>query len=253
MNKLIFLLTFVALLLTGCHSTSKDEKYNNMTANEIYKLGTKHVRKKNYPEAVEDFEALESRYPFSDLADKAQLGAIYAYYLNDDYPSALPAVERFLRMYPRHPHVDYAYYMKGLIHYNESLGYFSKYLPMEQRDRDVSSAKKGLVAFQTLISQYPDSIYTNEAKQRMIYLRNLLAESDLVVARYYLRKGAYLASANRAGFILAQYDQSPSMPEALAIMVQAYRKLHLHDLANDAYQVLVYNYPDSEFAKQLSA
>ena len=243
MNKLVPLLISCALFMAGCHSTSKEEKYNAMSAIEIYDLGVKHVKKKNYVEAVDDFEALESRYPFGDFADQAQLGAIYAYYLNEDYPSALPAVERFIRMYPRHPDVDYAYFMKGLIHYNESL------CPMILR---ITKSKKGFVAFQTLVYQYPDSIYVTEAKQRMVYLRNLLAESDLVAARFYLRKGAYLAALNRAQNIISQYDRSPSMPEALAIMVESYRALELPQLAQSSFEVLAYNYPDSVFVEELS-
>jgi outer membrane protein assembly factor BamD len=251
MNKLALLLLIPLLVLSGCHSTSKDERYNNMSPREIYDQGTKHVQKKRYTEAAEDFEALESRYPFGDYADKAQLGALYAYYLNEDYPAALPAVERFIRMYPRHPNVDYAYYMKGLIHYSESLGFFTKYLPMERVDRDATSAKKAVQAFQVLTTTFPNSIYTEDAKQRIVYLRNLLAETELVAARFYLRKGAYLAAANRASNVISQFDQSPYMAEALYIMVRAYRKLDLPQLANDSYRVLALNYPESRYLQDL--
>lgn len=251
MNKLALLLLIPLLVLSGCHSTSKDERYNNMSPNEIYNQGTQNVNKKRYVEAIEDFEALESRYPFGEYADKAQLGAIYAYYLNEDYPAGLPAVERFIRMYPRHPDVDYAYYMKGLIHYSESLGSFTKYLPMERVDRDATSPKKAVQAFQVLITRFPNSIYTQDAKQRIVYLRNLLAETELVAARFYFRKGAYLAAANRASNVISQFDQSPYMAEALAIMVKSYRELELPQLANDAYRVLALNYPDSKYMQEL--
>lgn len=252
MKKSFLLLIIASFLLVGCHSTSKDEKYNNMSPNDIYEQGVKNVKRKNYERAIEDFEALESRYPFGDYADKAQLGAVYSYYLNEDFPSALPAVERFIRMYPRHPHVDYAYYMKGLIHFSEAMGFFSRYLPMEREDRDPTPAKKALGVFTLLVQQYPSSPYVTDAKQRIIYLRNLVAQNELVAARYYLRKGAYLAAVNRASFVITNFDGSPSLAEALSIMVQAYRELNLPDLANDSYRVLMLNYPDSPFAEEVT-
>lgn len=252
MNKPALLLLTTLLVLSGCHSNSKDDRYSNLSPNEIYRQGVKNVSKKQYPQAVEDFEALESRYPFGEYADKAQLGAIYALYENEDYASAQPAVERFIRMYPRHPHVDYAHYMKGLIHFSDAMGLFGKYLPLERAERDPTDVKKALQAFQVLISQYPNSIYVEDAKLRIVYLRNLLAKHEIFAARFYMKKGAYLAAANRASYVLSQFDRTPSMPEALAIQVQAYRKLHLDSLANDAMRVLVLNYPDSSYVAELS-
>ena len=238
--------------LAGCNSNSKDDRYNAMSAEQIYAQGTKHIDKKRYTEAVEDFEALESRYPFGEYADKAQFGALYALYENEDYPAALPAIERFLRMYPRHPHVDYAYYMKGLVHFSESLGLFGKYLPTERAERDPTSAKKALQAFEILTTHYPHSIYLNDAKLRMVYLRNLLAKHELAAARFYMKKGAYLSAANRANTVITEFDRTASMPEALGIMIKAYRQLELYTLADDAYAVLVLNYPQSPLVDQLA-
>lgn len=249
-RKIVSLLILV--VLAGCQSMSKDEKYNQMTANQIYQQAVQRVDKKRYGQAIEDFEALEARYPFSDFADKAQMGAIYAHYLNEDYAQALPASERFIRMYPRHEHVDYAYYMKGLIHFSEALGFFSRYLPMDRAERDPLPAKKSLASFQHLITHYPQSAYAGNAKQRMVYLRNLLAEHELFVARFNLKKGAYLAAANRANYVVVHFDRAPQMEEALAIMVQAYRALERTDLARDAFVVLERNFPNSEFISQLA-
>lgn len=242
----------VICLLSGCQTASKDEKYNAMTANEIYQAGVNHVNKKHYAIAIEDFEALEARYPFGDYADKAQLGAIYGYYLNEDYAQALPASERFIRMYPRHPNVDYAYYMKGLIHFSETVGFWGRYFPMNRAERDPLSAKKALASFQHLVNNYPNSVYANDAKKRMIYLRNLIAENELFAARFYLKKGAYLAAANRSNYIIVHFDKAPQTEEALAIMVQAYRALERDALAQDAYTVLQLNFPQSEFVKKLA-
>ena len=251
MKKLPFLFVILALILSGCGSNSKDERYNNLAPDKIYRQGVKNLKKKRYTQAIEDFEALESRYPFGEYADKAQLGAVYGYYANDDYPSALPAVERFIRMYPRHPQVDYAYYLKGLIHFSEAQGAFSKYLPLSREDRDATPIRKSLTAFNVLVTTYPRSIYTPDAELRMVYLRNLLAQSELVSARFYMKKKAYLAAANRASYVIANFDQTTSLPEALAIQIEAYRKLNLNDLANDSYKVLVLNYPNSVYVKEL--
>lgn len=238
--------------LSGCHSVTKDERYNNMTPTEIYRQGVKNVKKHRFIDAVDDFEALESRYPFGEYADKAQIGAVYAYFLNEDFPAALPAVERFIRMYPRHPNVDYAYYLKGLIHFEESLGFFGKYLPMEAKDRDPSSAKKAIQAFYELIKAFPNSEYTPDAKQRIVYLRNTLAEGELVAARFYLQKGAYVAAANRASYVIMNFDQAPCMAEALSIAVIANRELELNAVADENYRVLAFNYPDSIFLEAVS-
>ncbi len=251
MRKPALLLLIALFVLSGCNSNSKDERYNNMTANEIYSSGTKNAYKKRFNEAIEDFEALESRYPFGEYADKAQLGAIYSYYENEDYPSAIPAIERYLRMYPRHPNIDYVYYIKGLTHFSESGGFFTNYLPIDRADRDTTPAKKALQAFHVLITRFPNSIYADDAKLRMVYLRNILAQNELVAAEYYLRKGAYLAAANRASNVITHFDRAPCMAEALAIMVKAYRKLELNELANDSYRVLALNYPDSIYVKEL--
>ena len=251
MKKILaIVLSCAALTLAGCHSQTKDERYNNLTATQIYDEGIKNIKKQRYTQAIEDFEALESRYPFGEYADKAQLGAIYAYYLNEDYPAALPAVDRFIRMYPRHHHVDYAYYMKGLINFNEALGFYGKYFK-DHEERDTTTAKKGIQAFNSLLSAFPNSTYAPDAAQRVLYLRNQVAAHELVAARFYMRKGAYLAASNRANIVIEEFDQTPSMPEALAIMINAYRKLELNHLADDAYRVLVLNYPNSPYVEEL--
>lgn len=247
---LCLLLPASVLLFNGCHSQSKDERYNSMSALEIYQTGVKHVEKNNYAEAMDDFAALESRYPFSEFADKAQMGAIYATYLNEDYISAIPAVDRFLRMYPRHPHVDYVYYMKGVIHFNESLGFFGKYLGGNE-ERDPTPARKGIEAFSMLLSTFPESCYAEDSALRLAYLRNVLAAHEMVAADYYLRKGAYIAAANRANTVVTQFDQTPCIPEALATMIRAYRGMGLDDLADDTLQILVYNYPNSRYISEL--
>lgn len=244
--------SILSMFLFGCQSTSKEERYNNMTPNEIYQQGVKNVHKKRYAFAAEDFEALESRYPFGEFADNAQLAAIYSYYKNKDFPTGLASVDRFIRMYPRHPHVDYAHYMKGLMHYTDSFGFYGKYLPINVAERDPQSAKKALAAFDLLTQQYPNSKYARDAAQRMVYLRNMVAEHELVAARFYVKRDAYVAAATRAQHILTHYDRSTAVEEALAILVQSYRALGIDSLANDNLRVLRTNYPNSEFLRALA-
>lgn len=251
MKRILSCICILTLLLSGCHSVSKDEKYNNMSPVDIYQQGVKNVKKKRYPQAIEDFEALESRYPFGTYADKAQLGALYAYYLNEDYTAALPAIDRFIRMHPRHPHIDYVYYMKGLLYYAQAEGFFSKYLPVPREDRDTIPAKKALSTFDVIVKRFPQSVYREDAQRRMIFLRHLLAENELYAAQFYMKKGAYVAVINRAQFVLTHFDETPSVKEALILLETAYRKLNLFDLAEDAHRTLILNYPQFDKKKPI--
>lgn len=241
-------LAALCLLLGGCHTLSKDEHYNSLSPSAIYWEGVAHTQTSDYTQATEAFEALEARYPFGEIASKAQLGAIYASYLNADYPSALPAVDRFIRMYPRHPHVDYAYYMKGLIHFSEALGFFHRYLPIAREERDAAPAHKAFIAFTQLVTRYPKSEYVIDAKQRLVYLYNLLAQHELCIAQFYLRKEAFLPAALRAQYVIANFDRTTVLPEALSLLSYSYQKLGLCDLAEAARQVLLFNYPDNSEA-----
>ena len=154
-------------------------------------------------------------------------------------------------MYPRHPNVDYVYYMKGLIHFNESLGFFGKYLKGNE-ERDPTFARQGIQAFNMLVSTYPNSVYAPDSALRLVYLRNVLAAHEMVAARFYMRKGAYVAAVNRANVVLTEFDQTPSMPDALAVMVEAYRCMQLNDLADDTFNILAFNYPGSKYIAELA-
>lgn len=253
MHKSIRTLTVLALLsLAGCSTTNPEDKYDQMTADDLYQQGLTHLEKKRYPEAVEDFEALEARYPFGDYAEKAKLAEIYGYYMRNDWPSAMASADRFIKIHPRHDHIDYAYYMKGLIHFSESVGTYTKYLPMDRAERDVTPSKEAFDAFNELTARFPYSKYTPDAKKRMVYLRNVIAANELHAARFNMDRTAYLAAANRSKYIIEHFDHSPIVEEALFIQVAAYRKLGLHDLAQDSLRVLELNYPNSTFLRELA-
>ncbi|MFO1258625.1 MAG: outer membrane protein assembly factor BamD [Gammaproteobacteria bacterium] len=237
--------------LVGCSNTAKKEAfYNSLEAEQIFDEGVRHLRKKDYKAAVEDFEALEARYPFGEYGDKAQLGTLYAHLKGREYASVLAGGERFQRVYPTHDHLDYVLYLKGLASVEDLHGAMS-WLPMERDERDMEDTHVALSDFSRLIKRYPESIYAKDAAQYVIYLRNLLAQHEIIAADYYYRRGAYLAAANRASEIVNTYDQSPVVIDALILMVKSYRKLELHDLANNAYQVLQSNFPNDPALAEL--
>lgn len=238
--------------LAGCASKNSSERFDEMTASQLYYEGVENARDKRYFNAIENFEALEARYPFGIYAEKAKLGEIYAYYKNDDWPSALASAERFIKVYPRHPHVDYAYYMKGLSHFSESLGSISKYLPMNRAERDVNPSREAYETFADLVYRYPNSDYAPDARKRMVYLRNVLAANELHAARFNMDRKAYVAAANRASYIITHFDGSPIIEEALYIKMLANRRMDNHDAAEDALRLLRHNFPHSEFLREIA-
>jgi outer membrane protein assembly factor BamD len=214
-----------------------------MSAEKIYNQGKSSAKKERYAMAVKDFEALEARYPYGDYTCKAQLALIHAYYKKDEAASATAAADRFIRMYPNHKDIDYVYYLKGLINYDENYSTAYRYFPIERSLRDPTLARESFDNFKTLLQRFPNSKYASDAKQRMIHLRNQLANHELYIAKHYLNKKAYIAAANRAGYIVNQFDQTEATPHALAIMVKAYQALGMEKLANDALVILNKNFP----------
>lgn len=252
-KKITSLLTILCVAgLAGCAHKSKDERFDEMTASDLYNTGVTLAKKKKFYDAAEHFEALEARYPFGEYAEKAKLAEIYAYYMNNDWPSALASAERFIKVHPRHNHVDYAFYMKGLSHFSESLGMISKYLPMDRAERNVQATKEAFESFSELVYRYPGSEYAPDAKKRMVYLRNVIAANELHAARFNMDRKAYLAAANRANYIITHFDQSPAIEEALYIQAMAYKRMNLDKLANDSTAVLKLNFPESTFLKELT-
>lgn len=240
-----------AILLTGCQSKgAKEDTYENLTAEQIYSMGKNRLEKKKYHLAIEDFEAVDARYPFGEYAEKAQLASLYSFFQKEDYDSCGAAAARFIRVFPRHPHVDYAYYMRGLASFYENLGFVNRYFPMERQERDMSFVHEALGHFAMLVVKYPTSEYVPDAKRRMVYLRNTLALHDLGAARFYVKRKAWVAATRRANHILEHFDQSPALEEALGILITAYEHLQLPDLARDAKRVLALNFPNSMYLRE---
>lgn len=206
----------------------------------------------DYEHAIRYYEILESRYPLGKFAQQAQLDMIYAYYKSEEPESAVIAAERFIKLYPRHPHVDYAYYIKGLADFNQNFDLLQRYLPIDNSERDQAASLRSFRSLSELLRKYPDSEYADDTRQRLVYLRNNLAAYELHVADYYMRRQAYLAAAQRAQYVVQHYDRTIVVPDALVIMVSAYKEMAYLDLAKTALQVLRHNYPNHVQLNQLA-
>jgi outer membrane protein assembly factor BamD len=240
-----FLPILVLLALFGC---SGNDELPDIAADtgeqQMYEEAQRYLSNSNYDLAVRSLQLLESRYPFGKYAEQAQLELIYAHYNAYEHEAAVEAADRFIRLHPQHPNVDYAYYMKGLSAYTGNEDLFARFLPTDVTKRDTSHAKEAFAEFAQLLSRYPDSPYAADAKARMVSLRNLLARHEINVANYYLRRGAYLAATNRGRYVVENFQRTPAVADGLAVMAQGYILLGLDDLALDSIEVLALNYPE---------
>ena len=241
-------LALIALLwLTGCSIFGKPteiDETKGWQVQRIYAEAEDKMRARDYDKAIKYFQTLESRYPHGRYATQAQLEITYAFYKKGDPASCIAAADRFIKLHPNHPNIDYAYYMRGLANFNER-GIVEKLTEQQISDRDPKSLRESFLAFKELITRYPDSRYTKDATLRMTYLVNSLAEHELHVARYYMKRQAYVAALNRCKFVLESYPDTPAIEEALVIMISAYDSLGMADLKQDTTRVLQTNYPDS--------
>jgi outer membrane protein assembly factor BamD len=244
-SALLYLCTILAaLLLAGCGGNSEDDFIAESGEQQIYQQASRYLDSRSYDLAIRALQALESRYPFGRYAEQAQLELIYAHYGAFETEAAIEAADRFIRLHPQHPNVDYAYYMKGLATATSGQDVLSRFTPTDNTKRDTSFAREAFAEFAQLVSRFPDSPYAPDARQRMIHLRNLLARHEIHVANYYFRRGAYLAAVNRGRYVVEHFQQTPAVPDGLAVMAQGYLLLGLDDLAQDALDTLALNYPD---------
>src|SRR5574340_1466007 len=236
------------LTLGGCGllPAVKDETAG-WSAQKLYSEAKDNLNDGNYERAVKLFETLEARYPFGRYAQQAQLEVAYAYYKDNEPISAVAACDRFIKLHPNHPNVDYVYYLKGLANFNEDLGLLAPISGQDPSERDPQAAGDSFVAFRDLVTKFPNSKYAPDALQRMKYLVNALASHEVHVAAYYLKRGAYVAAANRAQFAVKTYPDAPAIEEALFIMIKAYDALAMNDLRDDADRVMHRNFPKSEY------
>ena len=236
---------FLLLTLTACSIfdplPTGSAPIKQMPVEEIYSQAKEELNDENYESAIKLYETLQSRYPYGRYAQQALLEVAYAYYRQGEAESAVSSAERFIKQYPNSPHVDYAYYVKGLANFNGEISILGSLGGQDPTERDPKAAQDSFAAFKDLVTRFPNSKYAADSRVRMQYLVNMLAKHELHVASYYLRRGAYIAAANRAQGVLTQYPNSPSTRDALEILVQAYDAMGMTDLRDDARRVLAKN------------
>lgn len=226
-----------------------NDETRGWSAQKLYSEAKSEMNDGGYEKAIKYFELLEARYPYGRYAQQAQLEVAYAYFKSSEPASAVAACERFIKLHPNHPNVDYAYYLKGLIHFNEDQGILGALANQDLSERDPKAARDSFDSFKELATRFPDSKYAADAVARMKYLVNALASHEVHVARYYFRRGAYVAAVNRCQSALKQYPQAPTTEDALILMVKAYDAMGMADLRDDTLRVLQKNFPDSAKAK----
>ncbi len=238
----------LALCVAGCGLLPDQiDETKNWSAQRIYSAAKEKLDEGSYEAAVKLYEKLEARYPYGRFSQQAQLEIAYANYKDKEIASALTAAERFIKLHPNHPNVDYAYYLRGLANFNDDLGLLGSYTGQDMSERDPKAARDAFNAFKDLVTRFPDSKYAPDSILRLNYLVNTLASNEIHVARWYMRRGAYIAAANRAQYALKTYPQATANEEGLLILVQAYDKLGMNDLRDDAERVLKTNFPKSKY------
>jgi outer membrane protein assembly factor BamD len=242
-------LLFLAVVgATGCGLLSKEQDETaGWSAQRLYGESKDAMQQKSYERAIKYLEKLEARYPYGRYAQQAQLDVAYAYWKNGERASSIAAADRFIKLYPNHANVDYAYYLKGLVNFNENQGLLSFLDSPDMSERDSRGTRDSFDAFKELVLRFPDSKYTPDAQARMRYLVNSLAQYEVHVARYYMKRSAFVAAANRAQFAVQNYPQAPAIEEAVFIMVKAYDSLGMADLRDAADRVMRKNFPQSKY------
>ncbi len=248
MKVKFFAVLAVATLLAGCAGNKPaDELVNtNQTAQQSYNEAKAVLDSGLYGRAIELLKGMESRFPFGPMARQVQLDLIYAYNQSGDIKQALASIDRFIRLNPNHPDLDYVYYMRGISNLQTDANSFQEFFGIDRADRDIANTKQAFDDFKILTSNYPNSKYAAAAKTQMIVIKEKLVRHELLIADYYSRRGAHLAAANRARFVLETYRDSPLVPQALALMVKSYDQLGLTKLRDDAKAVLQLNFPNQQ-------
>jgi outer membrane protein assembly factor BamD len=232
-----------ALLLAACSFTEKNDPAT-WSAPKLYREAKEALDSGAYEQAIKLYETLEARFPYGRYSQQAQLEVAYTYYKQNEAAPAVAAAERFIKLHPNHPNVDYAYYLKGLVYYNDDMGLLGRFSRQDRTERDPKGLREAFDAFKDLVQRFPESKYSPDARARMRYLVNALAFHEVHVARYYMKRGAYVAAANRAQYALKNYPEAPAQEDALRIMVQAYDALRMTELRDDAQRILRRNFPD---------
>ncbi len=234
-------------ILSGCAgSEGKNDETDTWSETKLYSEATGKLNDGDFSKCGKYFEKLEARFPFGPYSQQAQINTAYCYWKAQEQAQALVAIDRFIKLHQGSPSLDYAYYLKGLIAFNDDLGFLGKFTGQDLSERDPKAAKEAFESFKTVVDRFPDSKYAPDSLDRMRYIVNSLAEADVIVARFYFQRSAYLAAANRAQLVIRDYDRAPAVEEALYILIKSYEKLGMADLSADATRVFKLNFPDSQ-------
>ena len=242
----LLLILIAALFLSGCAgSDSQKDDTDIWSEAKLYSEATDKLNDADFTKCGKYFEKLEARFPFGPYSQQAQINTAYCYWKAQEQAQALVAIDRFIKLHQGSPNLDYGYYLRGLITFNDDLGWLGKFTGQDLSERDPQAAKDAFESFKVVAERFPNSKYAPDSLDRMRYIVNSLAEADVIVARYYFQRGAYLASANRAQLVIRDYDRAPAVEEALFILYQSYQKLGMADLSKDTARVFKLNFPDS--------
>lgn len=241
----------MAAMLGGCGLfADKVDERKGWTAEQFYAAAKEQFDAGNWEAAVKIYEQLESKFPFGRFAQQAQIEIAYCYFKQGETAQAISALDKFVKLHPNHPNLDYAVYLRGLVNFKEDLGPLTRIVAQDLADRDPKAARESFESFKDLVTRFPESRYAPDSRERMAYLVEALARHEIHVARYYLSRGAWLAAANRAQDALKRYANAPVQQEALEILVESYDRLGLPQLRDDARKVLALNFPDDRLAQQ---
>lgn len=248
----VIALCLALLALSGCR-TNREAELKKTGPDILYERAKKNLDGYDFQNAIRLYEALTARFPFTEQARQARIDLIYAYYRAGERESAIDAADTFIRENPTHPRLDYAYYVRGLVDFDRAENRFERLFRVDLTERPPTNARKAFASFRTVVEQYPRSLYAHDARQRMIWLRNRLADYECNVARYYMKRGAYVAAAQRAKYVVENYDGAPAVQEALETLISAYERLDLQELAAQGRQVYADNFGSADAPKKVRA
>ena len=236
-------------MLSGCSSVEDKERemVQNQGATAMYEDAKRSLDNGNFTAAAQMLSSIDSKFPFGPLSHQVQLDLIYAYYKSRDIEKTLATIDRFIRLNPNHADVEYALYMRGLTNMEQDTNIFQELLGVDRADRDPSNSREAFEDFRRLLEKYPDSKYAKDSKQRMLYIKSRLAKYEIHVARFYMRREAWVAAANRGRYVIEHFSDTSHVQPALEIMVASYDQLGLDELKTNAMKTLKLNYPESEF------
>ena len=248
-NIIYFSTLFLMLIgLGGCgyfqSEASRDREEMDWPEQRLYKMAKDRLDSGSCTGAIEYYEKLQNRFPFGDYTQQAQIELAYCYFRTDDPALAIETIDRFIKLYPSHNNIAYAYYLRGLVNFGRGWGITERFFRKDESQRDPGASLESFNDFSVVVKRYANSVYFEDARLRMVYLRNMLARHEVNVANYYMRRGAFVAASNRARYVVEKYQQAPAMPEALVILAKSYRVLEMEDLADDVLSVLELNYPE---------